>query len=80
MAIKLESLSDDDRQALVNELHELGIMPTKLQGSGSPAHVASISANLNDLRQIISMMQMNQNPVFAHIGPQKKIRDEGGGQ
>ena len=63
MAIDITKLNIEERQALANALHEAEVFPTNLIGSGSPAHIQAMIANMNDLRGVLQM----QNATVARI-------------
>lgn len=74
--MNLKRMTEEERQRVMDELHADGVLPTVLSGSGSPAHVASLAANLNDLRQFVSIEATNSNKMFTLIGYRPKPEPE----
>ncbi len=64
MKVELETLSQEEKQALANSLHAQEVFPTVLLGQGSPAHVQAVLANLNDVRQMLSVELNHTNRLF----------------
>ena len=70
MKVELEELSEEEKQALANALHAQEVFPTVLLGQGSPAHVQAVQANLNDVRQMLSVELNHVMRLFNMIqGP-----------
>ena len=58
--------SNDEAQALCQALHDSGFKPSN--GSGNPAHISALEANLNDLRQVTGLAHQNQQQLFMLLG------------
>lgn len=59
MKVDISRLSDEERQAFADDLHNAAIYPSRLVGIGTPAHVEAINANLADLRQMAAVQAAN---------------------
>ncbi len=69
MTIDLDKLSADERQSLANQLHQAAVYPHRLVGMGTPAHIESINANLNDLRNMVTVQAVNMQRFYEIIAP-----------
>jgi hypothetical protein len=67
MTTDIEKLDDAERQKLADDLHALGVKPSILQGSGSPAHLAMLGSTINDMRQVVSIQSTNLNRLFGVV-------------
>lgn len=64
----LRGLIEEDRQRLMDQLHADGVYPSRLIGSGTPAHVEAINANLNDLRGLLQLNAVTMGKFYELIG------------
>lgn len=64
----LRGLIEEDRQRLMDQLHADGVYPSRLIGTGTPAHVEAINANLNDLRGLLQLNAVTMGKFYELIG------------
>ena len=76
MKFDIAKLSDAERQELMDGLHAASVVPTVLIGTGSPAHVAMLSAAINDMRQVVSLQSTNLTRLFAILERQGAVLDK----
>ena len=62
-------LTPEEKQELMDELHADGVYPSRLIGSGTPAHVEAINANLNDLRGVVQLNAVTMGKFYEVISP-----------
>lgn len=76
MKTDIEKLNDAERQKLADDLHALGVRPSILQGSGSPAHIAMLASTINDMRQVVSIQSSSVNRLFSILERQGEVIDK----